>query len=78
MGMEKMLKELEATWAIMEFEHDEHTRSGTFLLRSSEELVETLKDNQVQLQNLMTSKYIAHFLEEVRAWKNGSNCRTWP
>ena len=69
MGMEKMLKELEATWAIMEFEHDQHTRTGTCLLRSSEELVETLEDNQVQLQNLMTSKYIAHFLEEVSGWQ---------
>ena len=28
MGMEKMLRELEATWAVMEFEHDEHTRTG--------------------------------------------------
>lgn len=25
---------------------------------------------QVQLQNLMTSKYIEHFLEEVSAWQN--------
>ena len=67
--MEKMLKELEATWAVMEFEHDQHGRTGTCLLRSSEELVETLEDNQVQLQNLMASKYIAHFLEEVSGWQ---------
>lgn len=26
--------------------------------------------SQVQLQNLMTSKYIEHFLEEVSAWQN--------
>lgn len=25
---------------------------------------------QVQLQNLMTSKYIEHFLEEVSLWQN--------
>lgn len=25
---------------------------------------------QVQLQNLMTSKFIAHFLEEVSGWQN--------
>ena len=69
MGMEKMLKELETTWSTMEFEHDEHTRTGTCMLRSSEELIETLEDNQVQLQNLMTSKYIAHFLDEVSGWQ---------
>jgi len=53
----------------MEFEHDEHQRTATCLLKSSEDLVETLEDNQVQLQNLMTSKYIAHFLEEVSGWQ---------
>ena len=69
MGMEKMLKELENTWSTMEFEHDEHRRTQTCMLRSSEELIETLEDNQVQLQNLMTSKYIAHFLDEVSGWQ---------
>ena len=53
----------------MEFEHDEHQRTSTCLLRSSEELIEILEDNQVQLQNLMTSKYIAHFLEAVSGWQ---------
>ena len=53
----------------MIFEHDEHQRTGTCLLRPSEELVEILEDNQVQLQNLMTSKYIAHFLDEVSGWQ---------
>lgn len=35
-----------------------------------EELMETLEDNQVQLQNLMSSKYVAHFLDEVSSWQN--------
>ena len=69
LNMEKVLKELDATWSIMEFEHDAHIRTKTPLLRSSEELIETLEDNQVQLQNLMTSKYIGHFLEEVSSWQ---------
>lgn len=69
LNMEKILKELDATWSIMEFEHDQHIRTKTPLLRSSEELIETLEDNQVQLQNLMTSKYIAYFLEEVSSWQ---------
>ncbi|XP_022236556.1 dynein beta chain, ciliary-like, partial [Limulus polyphemus] len=69
MGMEKVLKELDITWATMEFEHDKHQRTGCTLLRASEELIETLEDNQVQLQNLMTSKYIAHFLEEISSWQ---------
>jgi len=32
-------------------------------------LIETLEENQVQLQNLMSSKYIAFFLEEVSGWQ---------
>ena len=62
MGMEKMLAELEQTWSVMEFEHDEHMRTGTCLLKSSEELVETLEDNQVQLRVRKTIKNQCHFL----------------
>ncbi|KAL0180144.1 hypothetical protein M9458_025586, partial [Cirrhinus mrigala] len=65
MGMEKVLNELDATWTSMAFEFEPHPRTNVPLLKSSEELIETLEDNQVQLQNLMTSKYIAFFLEEL-------------
>ncbi|KAM9412460.1 dynein axonemal heavy chain 17-like [Salvelinus alpinus] len=69
-GMEKTLAELDSTWSSMVFEHEPHGRTGTMLLKPNEELVETLEDNQVQLQTLMTSKYIAHFLEEVSGWQH--------
>lgn len=70
MSMEKVLRELNSTWSVMEFEQEVHTRTGCKLLRASEKLIETLEDNQVQLQNLITSKFIAHFLEAVAAWQN--------
>ncbi|XP_037664377.1 dynein heavy chain 9, axonemal isoform X3 [Choloepus didactylus] len=69
MGMEKTLKELQTTWASMEFQYEPHTRTHVPLLRSDEDLIEVLEDNQVQLQNLMMSKYIAFFLEEVSGWQ---------
>ncbi|EPQ13414.1 Dynein heavy chain 9, axonemal [Myotis brandtii] len=69
MGMEKTLKELQATWAGMEFQYEPHLRTSVPLLRSDEDLIEVLEDNQVQLQNLMMSKYIAFFLEEVSGWQ---------
>ncbi|XP_056673432.1 dynein axonemal heavy chain 9 isoform X2 [Monodelphis domestica] len=69
MDMEKVLKELKATWAGMEFHYEPHPRTMVPLMRSDEDLIETLEDNQVQLQNLMTSKYIAFFLEEVSDWQ---------
>ncbi|KAM4673740.1 dynein axonemal heavy chain 9 [Amazona ochrocephala] len=69
MSMEKVLKELKMTWSSMEFQYEPHPRTNIPLLKSDEELIETLEDNQVQLQNLMTSKYIAFFLEEVSTWQ---------
>lgn len=47
MSMEKVLKELDSTWATMEFEHAEHPRTQLTLLHASEELIEVLEDNQV-------------------------------
>ena len=47
MSMEKVLKELDVTWAQMEFEHDPHPRTKITMLKTSEELIETLEDNQV-------------------------------
>ena len=69
MAMERMLKDLDITWESMEFEHETHARTGYTLLRASEELIETLEENQVQLQNMMTSKYIGYFLEEISEWQ---------
>ncbi|XP_064890576.1 dynein axonemal heavy chain 9 isoform X6 [Columba livia] len=69
MSMEKVLKELKMTWSTMEFQYEPHPQTNIPLLKSDEELIETLEDNQVQLQNLMTSKYIAFFLEEVSIWQ---------
>ncbi|XP_048343352.1 dynein axonemal heavy chain 9-like [Sphaerodactylus townsendi] len=69
MSMEKVVKELKTTWASMEFQYEPHPRTNVPLLKSDEELIETLEDNQVQLQNMMTSKYIAFFLEEVSFWQ---------
>ncbi|XP_070187600.1 dynein beta chain, ciliary-like isoform X2 [Littorina saxatilis] len=69
MSMEKVLKELDSTWTTMEFEHEKHPRTQITMLKTSEELIEILEDNQVQLQNMMTSKYIAHFLTEVSSWQ---------
>lgn len=47
MSMEKILRELNTTWSTMEFQQEEHTRTGCTLLRASEELIETLEENQV-------------------------------
>ena len=50
MSMEKVLKELDVTWAQMEFEHEPHPRTKITMVKASEELIETLEDNQVSKQ----------------------------
>ncbi|XP_060805137.1 dynein beta chain, ciliary [Amyelois transitella] len=68
-AMEKTLKELEATWAIMEFDYTAHDRTGIKLPKASEELVEVLEDNQNQVQNMMSSKFIGFYETEVTEWQ---------
>ena len=69
MQMQKMIKTLETAWKTMEFQHYTHSRTGNTIIKGSEDLVETLEENQVQLQGMMNSKYIAHFYEEISQWQ---------
>ncbi|XP_050294546.1 dynein beta chain, ciliary-like [Anthonomus grandis grandis] len=69
MAMEKVLKELNATWSVLEFGSELHDRTKLKLLTIAEEVVETLEENQVALQNMMTSKFIDFFLGEVSDWQ---------
>ncbi|RXM32245.1 Dynein heavy chain 11, axonemal [Acipenser ruthenus] len=65
MGIEKVLTEINQTWSTMEFSYEEHYRTRAPLLKSDEELIETLEDNQVQLQAILQSKYVEYFIEQV-------------
>ncbi|XP_057654279.1 dynein beta chain, ciliary-like [Diorhabda carinulata] len=69
MAMEKVLKELNATWSVMEFDFETHERTKLRILRLGEEVIEMLEENQVALQNMMTSKFIDFFLDEVSDWQ---------
>ncbi len=46
-AMEKVLRELDTTWTSMKFDTDTHSRTKIALLQPSDELIETLEDNQV-------------------------------
>ena len=67
--MEQALKDLETTWSQMEFEYERHERTGLNLIRASEDLIEVLEDNQVQLQNYLLDKFVAFFLNEFTSWQ---------
>ncbi|KAJ3083362.1 hypothetical protein HDU99_010537, partial [Rhizoclosmatium hyalinum] len=82
LAMEKVLNDLSKTWSAMEFTYEMHEATHTALLRSSEELIETLEDNQVMLQNMMSSKFVAHFESQISKWQNtlstvDSVCTLW-
>lgn len=62
MSMEKVLNELDTTWTAMEFEHDPHPRTKITMLKTSEELIETLEDNQVRYRCLLT------LLDRAKFW----------
>ncbi|KAH8326498.1 hypothetical protein KR067_009278 [Drosophila pandora] len=70
MTVTKVLDEIKATWAHLEFELEQHhTRPHIQLLKVSEELIETLDDNQMQLQNISTSKHIEYLLDKLTHWQ---------
>lgn len=67
--MEKTLNDLNNNWKAVQFETETHDRTKLKIIRVSEDILETLEENQVQLQNMMSSKYIAHFQEDVLSWQ---------
>uniref|UniRef100_A0A8C5QH48 AAA+ ATPase domain-containing protein n=1 Tax=Leptobrachium leishanense TaxID=445787 RepID=A0A8C5QH48_9ANUR len=69
MAIEKVLMEMSHTWCTMAFSYETHPSTGTPLLKSDENLIETLEDNQVQLQNILMSKYVEYFMVEVSRWQ---------
>ncbi|XP_054000578.1 dynein beta chain, ciliary-like [Hylaeus anthracinus] len=69
MAMEKVLKELHDTWSSLEFQKEPHERTKLSVLKIDEETIEILEDNQVQLQNMLSSKYVGYFLQDVLDWQ---------
>lgn len=70
MAMEKQLKDIKAAWSVMKFDCETHARSGLSTLRMSEDLIEVLEDHQVQLQNMLSSKFVGFFFSTVNEWQS--------
>ncbi|KAJ8415860.1 hypothetical protein AAFF_G00404170 [Aldrovandia affinis] len=51
MAIEKVLSEICQTWTTMEFSYEEHYRTSTPLLKSDEDLIETLEENQAYMSS---------------------------
>ena len=53
--MEKIIRELDTTWTTMKFDTEPHLRTKQALLQPTDELIETLEDNQVNTRILFVS-----------------------
>ena len=72
--MEQALKKITSTWVNLEFQFAQHKDTDIYMIKLSEEDFETLEDHQLQVQNMMGSRYLSTFETEVTGWqKNLSN-----
>ena len=68
-SMERVLKELSQTWSQTEFEVEQHPRRNLKLFKVSQDTLEVLEENQMQLQNMITSKHIDFFRDQITDWQ---------
>ena len=67
--MEQALKKISGTWMNVEFVFSQHQQSEVQLIKLSEEDFECLEDHQLQIQNMMDSRYLSTFEAEVTLWQ---------
>jgi dynein heavy chain len=54
----------------MNFRIDKHPRTGVSLVSIDNEILVALDEHQTQLQTLLSSKFISHFIDNVVEWKS--------
>ncbi|XP_015255846.1 PREDICTED: dynein heavy chain 11, axonemal [Cyprinodon variegatus] len=65
MATEKIITKINQTWASMELSFEEHYQTSLPLIKCNEDLIVMLEDHQIQLQNVVQSKHVAHFLDQA-------------
>ena len=67
--MEKNINVIIDFWKDIEFQLVQHKNSDVYTLKMDEESFETLEEHQLQINNMLLSKYISHYEEKVEKWK---------
>ena len=67
--MEQALEKIEIIWKSLEFQFVQHKQTDIQMIKLSEEDFETLEDHQVQVQNMMGSRYLSTFEKQVTSWQ---------
>ncbi|KAL0208915.1 hypothetical protein P9112_011502 [Eukaryota sp. TZLM1-RC] len=69
--IENTLSALEQTWRNLVFEFNPHAdREGYLMVSVSDEVVEQLENDMVLVQNMSSSRHVAHFVDKVKQWMN--------
>ena len=69
--IEKKLKDIELLWRDMAMSYVPHNDTEMFLIRPSEEVVEGLEGNQLELQTMIgMGKFVDFFRDRVLHWQN--------
>lgn len=67
--IEQTLAKIELSWEAICLSFQVHEETGVDLLKPNDLLTEMLEEHQVQLQNIMASRFVAHFQEQVESWQ---------
>jgi dynein heavy chain len=54
----------------MNFHIEKHPRTNVTLVSIDDEILVALDEHQTQLQTLLSSKFISHFIDHVVIWKS--------
>jgi len=67
--MEKQLNLIINFWKDIEFELIQHKNTTIHTLKLTEENFETLEEHQLNINNMLLSKYVAYYEKLVEKWK---------
>ena len=69
--IERKLKEIKDSWAIMELDYTPHKDTEMFVPRPSEEVVESMESHQMELQGIFgMGKFMEYFKDRVMHWQS--------
>lgn len=69
--IERKLKDIEASWRVMELDYVPHNDSEMCLIRPSEEVIEGLETHQLELQTMIgMGKFVDYFRDRVLEWQS--------
>jgi len=71
-GLLQSVKEVEETWRVLKFNVQQYTKGTSdrgYILGTIDEVMQTLDDNAMQLQGILSSRFIGPFLNSVQNWE---------